>query len=170
MINIINNVTLMDFSDVKNHDKVNINNLVSNTANTWQVNRSEQEKKADTELGKFAENSVISALEYLGIYKYHSYDSFRTDNFKYHAPFDGLLCNNLNSELVDLINTSVKEDGNKLNSTIRGKIRNMNALTVEVKSTRLAKKYKDRASFSTYSNKERQNVEELKNISVKVTP
>ena len=150
----VKNVTILSFSEVKKHDKVDISSLVNNTYNTWQIDRSKEEKAKDTLLGKFAEDCVISALEEIGIDNYYSYDSFRSDDYKYHAPFDGLLCASLNDELIDMINEAVINEGSKLSSQTRDKIRNMNAVTVEIKSTRLAQKYKDKANFKDYDNAE----------------
>ena len=164
-ITFVNNAIIIDSKDIE-IEKINVDGLVSNTANTWQAERSVQEKRADTELGKFAEDAVITALKVLGLNYYHSYDSFRSDNFKLHAPFDGLLIKNLTSEIVNLINNSVVTEGNKLSAATREKIRKLGGLTVEVKSTRLAKKYKDRASFSGDSDDEsvKRIVEELSSL------
>ena len=150
-INKIGNVIIIDNNDIKN-ESINFDGIVNNTANTWQLNRSVAEKKADTELGKFAENAVITALRILGSKCYYSYDSFRSDDFKMHAPFDGLLIRKLSQQIVDLINGAVKVEGPKLSSKTRQSIRDLGGLTVEVKSTRLAQKYKDRAGFSSYDN------------------
>lgn len=150
---IINNIILLDFDEVE-VEKININGLVNNTVNTWQANRSIAEKRADTEIGKFAEVAVISALKIYGTNCYYSYDSFRTDNYKLHAPFDGLLIKELKTDLVSLINKSIISEGTKLSSDTREKIRQSGGFTVEVKSTRLAQKYKDRVGFHNYENNE----------------
>lgn len=150
----VKNVTILTFSEVKKHDKVDLKSLVDNTYNTWQTDRTIEEKAKDTLLGKFAEDCVISALEEIGIKNYYSYDSFRNDDYKYHAPFDGLLCDNLNNDLIDLVNNAVITEGSKLSSQTRDKIRNMNAVTIEIKSTRLAQKYKDKANFKSYEDDE----------------
>ena len=47
----------------------------------------------------------------------------------------------------------IKEETSKLSAATRDRIRNMNAWTVEIKSTRLAQKYKDRAGFTTYQDR-----------------
>lgn len=162
----IGNIILLDFEEIKNHDKVNIGSLVSNTYNTWQTDRTEVEKKKDTELGKFAEECVTTALDILNINNYHSYDSIRNDSFKYHAPFDGILSDNMTNDLVDMINTAVIREGSKLSSKTREDIRKKKAYTVEIKSTRLAKKYKERAGFISYENESQLNslINELKTL------
>lgn len=149
----IGNAILLDY-DVIEIEEINFSGLVKNTVNTWQANRSVNEKKADTELGKFAEDAVITALKILGFNCYHSYDSFRNDDFRLHAPFDGLIIKELNDELVNMINNAVVNEGPKLSIKTREEIRRHKGLTVEVKSTRLAQKYKNRASFNDYSNNE----------------
>jgi hypothetical protein len=161
----IGNAILLDY-DVIEIEEINFSGLVKNTVNTWQANRSVNEKKADTELGKFAEDAVITALKILGFNCYHSYDSFRNDDFRLHAPFDGLIIKELNDELVNMINNAVVNEGPKLSIKTREEIRRHKGLTVEVKSTRLAQKYKNRASFNDYSNNEQlvRLIEELNSL------
>lgn len=161
----IGNAILLDY-DVIETEEINFSGLVKNTVNTWQANRSVNEKKADTKLGKFAEDAVITALKILGFNCYHSYDSFRNDDFRLHAPFDGLIIKELNDELVNMINNAVVNEGPKLSIKTREEIRRHKGLTVEVKSTRLAQKYKNRASFNDYSNNEQlvRLIEELNSL------
>lgn len=147
----IGNCTIIDFKDVVQSTKNEVNNIAVHTVNTWQYGRSDAEKLADTKIGKFAEDVVITILDKLNIDGYYSYDSFRTDNFKSHAPFDGILSKNLSQQLVDLINDSVKNEGSRLSIDTREAIRKSNAHTVEIKSTRLAVKYKARAGFTSYN-------------------
>lgn len=161
----IGNAILLDY-DVIEIQEINFSGLVKNTVNTWQANRSVNEKKADTELGKFAEDAVITALKILGFNCYHSYDSFRNDDFRLHAPFDGLIIKELDAKLVNMINNAVVNEGPKLSIKTREEIRRHKGLTVEVKSTRLAQKYKNRASFNDYSNNEQlvRLIEELNSL------
>ena len=147
----IGNCIIIDYKDVVQSAKNDVDNIAEHTVNTWQYGRSYAEKLADTQLGKFAEDVVITIFDRLNIDGYYSYDSFRTDNFKIHAPFDGILTKNFSQQLVDLINDSVQKEGNRLSIATREAIRKFNAHTVEIKSTRLAPKYKDRAGFTSYS-------------------
>ncbi len=148
----LQNVVVIDYSDITSSKTVNVSDIVNHTVNTWQYGRSYVEKQKDTELGKLAEDAVISVFNQLGIEGYHSYDSFRGDEFKLHAPFDGVFTEKLTKEIIDFINESVQEEGNRLSIETRNQLRSYNAYTVEVKSTRLASKYKQRANFSTYDN------------------
>lgn len=150
MINFKNTI-IIEFSEVLKHDNVNIKSLVEQTVNTWQPHRTMMEKTADTQLGKFAEDCIITALEKNGIDNYHSYDSFRNDNLKYHAPFDGIISNNLTNDIINLINEAVVKEGSKLSFQTREKIRKTNSYTVEIKSTRLSQKYKAKAVFNDYN-------------------
>ena len=135
-IQIIGNAAILNFNDIE-IENINLGNLVFNTANTWQTNRSFSEKQADTKLGKFAEDAVITALKIIGVNFYHSYDSFRKDNFEYHAPFDGLLIKQLTNDIIEKINDSVVADGPKISAMTREYIRKKGGFTIEVKSTRL---------------------------------
>ncbi|MCM1194629.1 MAG: hypothetical protein NC332_01705 [Firmicutes bacterium] len=145
------NCIIIDYQDVVRSAKNEVGNIAVHTVNTWQYDRSDAEKLADTELGKLAEDVVITVLRKLNIYGYYSYDSFRTDEFKIHAPFDGILSERLNRQLVNLINDKVKEEGSRLSIDTREAIRGFDAHTVEIKSTRLASKYKNRAGFTSYN-------------------
>lgn len=50
---------------------------------------------SDINLGKLAENIISSYIKAnIPQIRYLSYDTFRTDNKKIHAPFDGLLFSN----------------------------------------------------------------------------
>ncbi|MDE6293281.1 MAG: hypothetical protein K2L88_01510 [Clostridiales bacterium] len=148
----IGNCIIIDYKDVVRSTQNEVDNIAEHTVNTWQGDRSYAEKRADTELGKFAEDVIITALGKLNIDGYYSYDSFRSDNFKLHAPFDGVLTNNFSQRLVDLVNNGVQNEGSGLSINTREAIRELNAHTVEIKSTRLAQKYKDKAGFIGYNN------------------
>lgn len=147
----IGNCIIIDYNDVVQSTKNDVDTIVDHTVNTWQLNRSHTEKLADTKLGKFAEDVVITVLNRLNIKGYYSYDSFRTDNFEIHAPFDGILSENFDNRLADFINEKVKEEGNRLSIKTRETLRSYNTHTVEIKSTRLANIYKAHADFISYN-------------------
>lgn len=151
-LQLINNAIIINFDDIIADKNLNIHKLVVNTFNTWQKGRTTYQKESDTNIGKIAEFAVATAFRIFNIPIYYPYDSFRKDNFKLHAPFDALLCECLEDDLVELINSSVKKNGPKLSPEVRKQIRKFNAFTVEIKSTRLAKKYKERAHFTDYNN------------------
>lgn len=88
-------ITQNDIKIIYNIDKympTNIKTIIDNTAETWQPNRATAEKINDINLGKLAENIISSYIKTnIPQIRYLSYDTFRTDNEKIHAPFDGLL-------------------------------------------------------------------------------
>ena len=149
MIN-IGNCIIIDFKDVVSTTRDELDNIVEHTVNTWQYGRSNAEKSADTKFGKFGEDTVVTLFNKLNIDGYYSYDCFRTDDFEKHAPFDGIFTKNFNQQLFDFINEKVNTEGNRLSIDTREVIRKYNAYTVEIKSTRLAAKYKSRAYFTSY--------------------
>ena len=144
-------IHIVDYSAIKKTKDSDVKDIVAHTANTWQRGRSEQEKTADTQLGKLAEDVVVATLSAIGIKNYHSYDDFRSDNFKSHAPFDGIFCDNLSKEIVTLINNAVRNEGPHLSANTRNLLRGKGIRTVEIKSTRLTDKYKQRNNFKSYS-------------------
>lgn len=150
IVYLVDGVLVLDYKNIIN-DNLNIDYLSDHTKNTWQSDRSDKDKLSDTLIGKHAEAAVETALKIIGITDYHSYDSFRIDNFKEHAPFDGVICNKNCKEIFDLVNATVKEKGNKLSIEVRKEINRLGGKTVEIKSTRLAQKYKDRVEFTGYN-------------------
>lgn len=147
------NVVIIDYSDIKFSKTTNVIDIVNHTVNTWQYGRSYLDKQKDTELGKMAEDAVMSVFNMFDISGYYPYDDFRSDNFELHAPFDGVFTNKLDNNIVNFINNSVQEEGNRLSIKTRDYLRENNVYTVEIKSTRLTQKYKDRANFSNYNDK-----------------
>lgn len=67
-------------------------NIAHNTTNTWEPDRNFDELLNNTLQGKIVEDmfeSYVKAKDE-GI-EYSSYDIFRTDNYRIHAPIDGIL-------------------------------------------------------------------------------
>ena len=104
---------------VNNIDKIvystnSIKDIVTNTENTWQKDRSFNEKESDSSIGKLAEDIIENYIkENRPDIIYFSYDKFRANNFKKHAPFDGLLFSKeIDKEIVNRfikkINTNLK--------------------------------------------------------------
>lgn len=92
---------------------------------------------------------------------YLSYDEIRSDDFKLHAPFDGVFFKEISNEIIEAINENVKQHGPKLTSDFRNHLRRNGLLTVEVKSTRIAQRH----GFPDYNNNEsiRKTIEKIKN-------
>ncbi len=131
---------------IDNDNQKNLSQIIKNTNNTWQANRSEKEKFSDSKIGKQAEDVFEKFVNVEdNLYFYLPYDDFRIDNFENHAPFDGLYVNK-NTSLNDI--NSIK---NKINHIMKknkyGKLyfldflrkdmRKLGIFIVEVKSTRL---------------------------------
>jgi hypothetical protein len=132
--------------DTTNSNIINQANKIGYyTKNTWQPERSDQEKINNTKDGKLAEKSVEKVLEELGI-NYCSYDSFRTDNFHKHAPFDGLIYSNYSQlrKYISEINLEVQKGKNgKVSSNLLDKMIKNKVYPVEIKSTKIARRHTD---------------------------
>lgn len=152
-----NNVIIMDFDDVVDNSNNEIADISTHTFNTWQKDRLMNEKVSDTKIGKFAEDAVITAFNFLDIPNYYSYDDFRTDNFELHAPFDGIFIDNSKEYIFKLVNDKVKEEGSQLSIKTKNILRDYKTFTCEIKSTRLADKYKSRSNFISYSDEQSLN-------------
>ena len=143
----IGDVVKIDYQNDIEFDKIHI--ISSNTQNTWQKTRDFKEKVINTKQGKFAEFLVGSLFKMSKSLKYIDYDSFRKDNYKKNAPFDGLLCLNSNpkilsiDKLIELINENVKSSPNgKLNEYTKSIISSFGIKTLEIKSTKVNERKK----------------------------
>lgn len=122
--------------------------IIENTKNTWQPNRTKEGKKNDSNLGKMAEKAVENYLNKNNDnYYYLSYDSFRNDDFKKHAPFDGLYISKDTTKekingFISLINNEVKKGNIKQNYIFKSEMIKEKIFTVEVKSTRITGRHK----------------------------
>lgn len=138
--------------DLTNLKIIEIDNIVENTINTWQKERTEKEKALDTSLGKLAEVSFEFYLKNnLKNVDFLSYDNIRTDEFLKHAPFDFLLFNkNINKVLLQtFINKITEEVKNnkfgKISDELKLNLSKNKIYITEMKSTRInvARHYKD---------------------------
>lgn len=129
-----------------------LDKIVLNTSNTWQEGRTDKEKKIDSLLGKTAEKVFESFVNIeKNQYFYIPYDNFRVDNYENHAPFDGLyvdkktdseIINKFKKEIGEIFSSN-NQDGKLYNlKKIRSELIKNGIFIVEVKSTRLQKKYK----------------------------
>lgn len=127
-----------------------IKTIIENTVETWQPNRTTTSKTNDTKLGKLAEDIISSYIKSkIPHVQYLSYDDFRTNNFKKHAPFDGLLflssidVNTL-KEITDEINIEItKDEYGKITDQLKYKSLIKHIYITEVKSTRITDRHKD---------------------------
>lgn len=140
-------IIVKNYEDLGGDSTDTTKKITANTVNTWQPNRSEKDKMADTSLGKIAESIFEKYINLFSIV-YLSYDDFRENNFEKHAPFDGLLFSN------DKLENEIKTFTNKINEEVSlsdfGKVTigllsiltKNKVYTVEVKSTRITERHK----------------------------
>lgn len=130
-------------SDELDMDEINV--IVENTHNTWQKDRPIMELRQNTIQGKMAEYVIERFLRENSRYRYNSYDSIRTDGYKKHAPFDGIICSqditeDVLKEAIDSINEDVKNcagDTGAISVKTRDYLEDNGILTVEIKSSLL---------------------------------
>ncbi len=148
---------MIEVNDVKiilNTDRYvsenNIQTIVDNTVETWQHNRSVKEKTENTRMGKLSEDIVSAYIKKnISHISYISYDSFRTNGFKTHAPFDGLIFNTASN--VDILKDITKKINNEVARNKYGKISDKlkfecysnRIYIVEIKSTKITKRHRN---------------------------
>jgi len=151
---VINNSDIKIIDDIENYRTTgkNIKTIIENTVNTWQEKRTNSSKQNDTKLGKLAEDVFASYIKQnMEHITYLSYDDIRTNNFKKHAPFDGLLFNNkiINisslKKIIEEINSEITagDKWGKISDELKLKCYKEHIFTTEIKSTRVAKRHKN---------------------------
>lgn len=120
-----------------------VQRIATHTANTWQSDRPARETLANTIQGKLAELAVETYLKERTRVRYASYDEFREDAFKKHAPFDGLLYTAEVNErqldgVIDRVNreVAVSETG-QIGPELRRWMADHGVFTFEIKSSQL---------------------------------
>lgn len=116
------------------------------TVNTWQQDRDTQDTLDNTTQGKMAEYVLEKYLEKKTDIRYISYDKFRRDDYKKHAPFDGLIYSvkasaDVLRELIDEIIIDVSEsDTGQITELMRERLETYKVFTLEIKSSQLRKR------------------------------
>ncbi|KAA6230108.1 hypothetical protein FMM56_06790 [Campylobacter sp. LR264d] len=140
----IKDIICIDCAKFNINDK-NIQKITNRTQNTWQENKYKLTKKKDTKLGKIAEFCVNQYLKTnIKTLNLLSYNDFRTDNFKKHAPFDCLLFNdNVNIEqIINKINNEVSKFAyGSINDKLKYEYLQNKIYICEIKSTRINKRH-----------------------------
>lgn len=138
--------------------------IASNTSNTWQQDRSQEEKLSNTAQGKQAEEMFSDFVSFFQTRKsivYMSYDEFRNDNFAQHAPMDGILFKNGNPVIDDIVRLILKdqEEGSyvKLSTHVRKQLTDASVYTVEIKSSRIPDKDYKLIDRDNFQNRRQQN-------------
>ena len=121
-----------------------IDSIVKNTHNTWQKARSRNELYQNTVMGKRAEFAFEKLISETCVSKFLSYDKFREDHFKKHAPFDGLLFSpDLDESIIDSLVAQINNEIRKgnysgsISSHLRKQLEEKNIFTVEIKSSHI---------------------------------
>ena len=131
-----------------------VNTIARHTKNTWQSDRGKAEISRNTFQGKLAEKVAETYLKKVRHLQYLSYDAFRNDAGKKHAPFDGMLYDS-GSDLQGCIHLVLGEvqlsSHGSISPEARETIRQLGCRTVEIKSTKIDQKRKQRADFQTYA-------------------
>lgn len=146
-------ITILDIKKVEITKTLETKDLVktitNNTINTWQIDRSFQKKQQDTNLGKIAENIFETyCKKHLNNIKYISYDTFRSNNYSKHAPFDGLIyndkktTNNVIESYFKNINEQVTNNQyGKITDELKQELYDNDIYIVEIKSTRVVNRH-----------------------------
>lgn len=147
-------ITIQNVKIIKDIDNYifdnNIKTIIDNTVETWQPKRSSVMKTNDTKFGKLAEEVVTGyiKLNILNI-SYLSYDNFRTNNFKKHAPFDGLIFSNeidiniLKALTIEINQEITADEFGKISDKLKSKCLKNKVFLVEIKSTRVTNRHKN---------------------------
>lgn len=122
-----------------------VHKIADNTQNTWQKDRKYQEILDNTVQGKIVEDMFKNFIDAhsRGI-AYLSYDTFRSDVFKKHAPFDGFLFKEGNiyvDEAIERVNNDVEHNEfGKVSDNTFDWLTKMSVFTVEIKSSKIPDK------------------------------
>lgn len=141
-------IVCVDYSDFAIVSDDNVKKIIDHTQNTWQPNRDIQTKKKDTELGKIAEWCVEKYIkENIKNLNLLTYDDFRINNFKKHAPLDCLLFSEKGKQNIKNITAKINDE---VTSSAYGSITDKlkqecikNKIYIcEIKSTRITQRNK----------------------------
>jgi hypothetical protein len=128
--------------------------LSEHTANTWQPNRDINEIINNTDQGKRAEEAVMSYFSAWEHFSYQPYDHFRKDSYLKNAPFDGIFySDNTDIEVVrnmarDVIHEIAASKDGVISTALRAKMRAAKVYCVEIKSTKVSSKKREKAGDS----------------------
>lgn len=126
-------------------DMIEVNNIISHTHNTWQHDRSVREIQENTMQGKRAEIVIERLLAENSMLRFLAYDKLRNDNFRKHAPFDGIVYRygipeNILNETILRVNEDVKNsvgDSGIISVATREYMEEQGIYTMEIKSSLL---------------------------------
>lgn len=145
------------FSPKEKFNELDLNQsiITNHTENTWEKNRDKNEISKNTQQGKIIEEFFADLIDYKNSIsnniklEYITYDQIRQDEFKKHAPFDGLLFRQGNpyiKEVIDKINEYISTNKyGKLNSNIINFCTKHKVYLIEIKSSKIPDKIYDEA-------------------------
>nr|WP_314739407.1 hypothetical protein [uncultured Haemophilus sp.] len=140
------------FSPKEKFNELDLNQsiITNHTENTWEKNRDKNEISKNTKQGKIIEEFFADLIDYKNSIsnniklEYITYDQIRQDEFKKHAPFDGLLFKQGNpyiKEVIDKINEYISTNKyGKLNSNIINFCAKHKVYLIEIKSSKIPDK------------------------------
>lgn len=124
-----------------------IEKIYINTQNSWQKNRSLEEIKKDTMVGKISEYILKKHIENNSDKFVLDYDNFRIDNFKKAAPLDCIFYKKDNNNIlkaIDKINNDVKNNNfGKISQDTKIFLKENEINTLEIKTTRITLRHYD---------------------------
>jgi hypothetical protein len=140
-------IIIFGYKDDLRNIELNLNKITNHTVNTWEANRNQSELYKNTLQGKIVEEFFIDLINYKNKINnkrqlsFISYDAFRSDSFEKHAPFDGLIFEEHNSNVAMIINEinaclSNNEYG-KLDNKTLDLCKENRIYTVEIKSSKI---------------------------------
>lgn len=152
-------IGVVNRENLNNLNKDEIRVITTNTVNTWEQDRKDSELFSNTMQGKIVEEVFREYVTRDSDLCFISYDEFRTDDFKNHAPFDGLLMkvgNTFVEEGIRLITESYSKNQYRfIDSEVKEKLRQNGIYTVEIKSSKIPKNDYP-VDLSNFSNKNTQ--------------
>jgi len=120
-----------------------LDRIAKHTLNTWQPNRLDADRAADTRIGKVAEHALEVFLHQHSV-GHLSWDAIRMDNFETHAPVDGFLMRLETLARLDVNTFTQKAHAAILSSHFPAEFRDEweteGVYRYEIKSTRIAKR------------------------------
>lgn len=140
-------------------DKKTISEIAENTDNTWQPERPPEETIENTLQGKVAEKMFEEYIntEFSEHLEVMAYDLIRCDHNEKHAPFDFLIWEKDKSDIFAVVQ-SIQSDIRtsygrfvKISEATRTLCKREKVKIVEVKSTKIANRHKQRGFSNDYS-------------------
>ena len=154
-LKLLNHVVCANYNKLQlTHD--NIDRIIENTDETWQPDRSHEERGSNTMQGKIAEEIVEEFINryFSKTLSIKSYDEIRNDQFQKHAPFDFLIWKTGAVDIRPIISSIQRDIAQspsrfvQLSGDTRALCEAAGVKIVEVKSTKIRQNLKYNAHFT----------------------